>query len=191
VVAIGVGGVGLSVLMGAKLRGAIELVAVDVDPRKLARARELGLATHTVDASKDDVAEAVREITGGAGADASFDAAGAAGTLEAAIEVVRPGGRVVAIGVLDSHRKVALDPSLLMRERWLTGTFGGSIVPRHHIPRFVDLYMAGRLDLAALMQPHYPLEGIGEALDDLDAGRITRGVIRFPDSPDTPGAGRR
>ena len=179
VVAIGVGGVGLSVLMGAKLRGATTLIAVDVDERKLAKARALGLATHTVDASKDDVAAAVRDITSGAGADSSFDAAGASGTLETAVEVVRPGGTTVAIGMAGGRQPVALDPALLMRQRWVTGTFGGSIVPRHHIPEFVDLYMAGRLDLAALMQPHYPLDRIGDALADLDAGRITRGVVCF------------
>ncbi len=66
-----------------------------------------------------------------------------------------------------------------MRQRWVTGTFGGSIVPRHHIPEFVDLYMQGKLDLAGLMDAHYSLDGILDALDDLNAGRVTRGVIRF------------
>ena len=180
VVVIGVGGVGLSVLMGAKLRGATTLVAVDRVARKLEKAESMELATHCIDASRDDVVEAVREITHGRGADSAFDAVGADGTLETAVEVLRPGGTAVAIGV-SGGGTIKLDPALLMRQRWVTGTYGGSIVPRHHIPEFVDLYMTGRLDLDALMDAHYSLDQIREALDDLDGNRITRGVIHFGD----------
>ncbi len=179
VVVIGAGGVGLSVLMGARLRGATTLIAVDVKPHKLEKARELELATHTIDASSDDVVATVVELTGGRGADFGFDAVGAEGTLESTVESVRAGGTAVAIGVATAGRKFELSPSLLMRQRWLTGTFGGSIVPRHHIPEFVDLYIAGRLDLDSLMDARYSLNQIREAFDDLEHGRITRGVIGF------------
>ncbi len=179
VVVIGTGGVGLSVLMGARLRGATTLIAVDVKKNKLERARELGLATHTVDASSDDVVAAVVEFTGGRGADFGFDAVGAQGAMESVVEAVRAGGTAVAIGVADLGRKLELNPSLLMRQRWVTGTFGGSIVPRYHIPEFVDLYMAGRLDLDSLMDARYGLDQVRSALEDLEHGRITRGVIQF------------
>ena len=89
----------------------------------------------------------------------------------------------MAIGLTGGNVKVTLDPAQLLRQRWVTGTFGGSIVPRHHIPEFVDLYMAGRLDLDALMDAYYSLDRVRDALDDLDGNRITRGVIRFgPDA---------
>ena len=179
VVVIGTGGVGLSVLMGARLRGASRLIAVDVAAHKLEKARELGLATDLVDASTANVVEAVQDLTGGAGADYAFDAVGKEGTLETAIRASRPGGTIVAIGVAAAGSKVEIDIALLMRQRWITGTFGGSLMPRHHIPEFVDLYMAGRLDLDGLMDAQYSLDQEVEALSDLEKGRITRGVIHF------------
>lgn len=178
VLVIGAGGVGLSVLMGARLRGAGTLIAVDRAAHKLAKAQAMQLATHCVDASERDVVEAVRELTGGRGTDFAFDAVGAPETIECAVESLRPGGTAVVIGAGGSA-KAAIDPALLMRQRWVTGTFGGSIVPRHHIPEFVDLYMAGKLDLDALMDAHYGLDEIRKALDDLEGNRITRGVVHF------------
>jgi Zn-dependent alcohol dehydrogenase len=177
--AIGAGGVGLSALMGARLRGAAELIAVDVVPRKLEKARELGLATQTVDASAVDVAEAVRALTRGRGADLAFDAVGAPGTLEQALESVRPGGRVVVIGRASGLIEGRIDTTHLLRQKIVTGTVGGSIEPRRHIPEFVDLYMTGRLDLDGLMDTEYRLEDLAQAFEDLEAGRITRGVVRF------------
>jgi len=179
VLVVGAGGVGLSALMGARFRGATTLIAVDVVDRKLAKARELGLATHVIDASSEDVLAAVMEITHGAGVDSAFDAVGASGTFETAVMATRAGGRAVLIGIGGHGEPLSIDPSLLMRQRWVTGTFGGSIVPRQHIPEFVDLYMAGRLDLDALMDAHYELAQIGQAFEDLEAGGITRGVIQF------------
>ena len=179
VLVIGAGGVGLSVLMGAKLRGATTLIAVDVAAHKLEKAEALGLATHVVDGASTDVVKAVQDLTRGQGVDFAFDAVGASGTLENAIAAARAGGTVVAIGVAEAGRKISLDPSLLLRQRWVTGTFGGSLVPHHHIPSFVDLYMAGRLDLDGLMDAHYRLDQVEDALRDLERGRVTRGVIRF------------
>lgn len=179
VLVIGAGGVGLSVLMGARLRGATRLIAADIAQHKLEKARELGLATDVIDASREEIVPAVQELTGGRGADFAYDAVGAEGSLETAVEATRAGGTVVAIGVAAAGRRLSLDPSLLMRQRWLTGTFGGSLMPRHHIPEFVDLYLAGRLDLDGLMDAQYTLDQVGGALEDLEKGRVTRGVIRF------------
>lgn len=179
VLVIGTGGVGLSVLMGARLRGAARLIAVDVVPGKLDKARALGLATDTIDASKQDVVKAVRAITGGRGADHAFDVVGAPGTLEQAIEAIRPGGHVVVIGMTSGAVPASFTTSALLRQKTLTGTMGGSIEPRRHIPEFIDLHLAGRLDLACLMDKSYRLEDTGQALEDLEQGRVTRGVIRF------------
>ncbi len=181
VVVIGTGGVGLSVLMGAKLRGAAKLIAVDVNPTKLEKALAMGLATETIDASQQDVVSVVRSLTDGRGADHAFDVVGSAGTLEQAVEAVRPGGHVVLIGLAAAEVGTELQTSALLRQKTLTGTMGGSIEPRRHIPEFVDLFLAGRLDLAGLMDKSYRLEEIGQALEDLEEGRVTRGVICFDD----------
>jgi Zn-dependent alcohol dehydrogenase len=179
VLVIGAGGVGLSALLGARLRGAGRLIAADVEPRKLARARELGLAEHTIDARSEPVAARVRELCSGRGADRAYDAVGAPGTLETALEALRPGGTAVAIGLSESSLTATFPIRSFLRQRWLTGTFGGSIAPRRDIPTFVDLHVSGRFDLGALMDREYELDDIARAFDDLEHGRVTRGVIRF------------
>src|SRR6185503_4645059 len=98
VVVIGAGGVGLSTLLGARLRGAALRIAVDVVPRKLEKALATGIATHAIDSSREPLVDAVRALTHGRGADAAFDAVGAPGTLELALEATRPGGTCVVIG---------------------------------------------------------------------------------------------
>jgi Zn-dependent alcohol dehydrogenase len=194
VLVVGAGGVGLSVLMGARLRGAALRIAADVVPRKLEKALASGLATHGVDASRaqraegerspldlsrEPLVERVRALTDGRGADHAFDAVGAPGTLELALEATRPGGTCVVIGHARGVVTATIDTTRLLRQRWLTGTFGGSIVAKRDIPHFVDLYMDGRLDLDALFDAEYPLDDVAKALADLEAGRVTRPVIRF------------
>jgi len=178
VLVIGAGGVGLSTLMGAKLRGATMLIAADVAPAKLAKAQELELATHVIDSGANDVVEAVRALTGGRGADYAFDAAGVPGTIEQAIEGIRPGGMAVVIG-RSGDIQLEIPTTQILRHKTVTGTFGGSIHPKRHIPEFVDLYLQGRLDLDRLMDAQYSLDQITTALDDLRHGRVTRGVIVF------------
>jgi len=178
VVVIGAGGVGLSTLMGARLCGAVRRIAVDILPSKLEKAQALGLATDVIDASQTDVPEAIRRLTGGRGADYSFDAVGATGALRQAIESIRPGGKTVAIGMVGADHFEIPTPQI-MRHKWVTGTFGGSIQPARHIPEFVDLYLRGQLDLDGLMDTTYSLDQIETAFSDLHAGRVTRGVIRF------------
>ncbi|TMA31624.1 MAG: zinc-binding dehydrogenase [Deltaproteobacteria bacterium] len=120
----------------------------------------------------------IRRLTGGRGADYAFDAVGAPGTLELALEATRPGGTCVVIGHARGVITATIDTTRLLRQRWLTGTFGGSIVAKRDIPEFVDLYLAGLLDLDALMDAEYRLDGVASALADLEAGRVTRPVIR-------------
>lgn len=179
VLVIGAGGVGLATLMGARLRGAGLLVAADLVPSRLERARALGLADHTLDPRHEPLAERVRALCGGRGADFAFDAAGAKGTLEAAVDALRPGGTAVAIGIADARMTATIPTRSLLRQRWVTGTFGGSIAPRRDIPAFVDLYLEGRLDLGALVDAWYRLDELPRAFDDLAEGRVTRGAIRF------------
>jgi Zn-dependent alcohol dehydrogenase len=177
VVVIGAGGVGLATMMGAQVSGATRIIAIDLAEHKLARARDLGLATDTVCGSGPEVAEAVRGLTGGRGADYGFDAVGANGTLETALQSVRPGGLAVAIGVMDATVTATVDLFGFLMHKRLTGTYAGSIVPQRDIPMFVDLYMQGRLPLDALTDATYALDELPKALSQLAANEITKGVV--------------
>ncbi len=175
VVVIGVGGVGLSAVMGAKSVGASPIIAVDVLDEKLTLAEELG-ATHTINSTTQDITDQVMSITGW-GADFAFDAVGAKGTLESAFAAVHTGGDVVAIGLTDVTATVTVDVFGLLFQKRLTGTFGGSIDPQVDIPATVDAYMNGSIPLDRLVSAKYSLEDAARAFDDMAAGRIARGVI--------------
>jgi Zn-dependent alcohol dehydrogenase len=163
--------------MGARFRGATTVIAVDKVARKARKAVELGFATHAIDASANDVVKAVQDLTRGRGADYGFDAVGVPGTLEQAIAATRPGATVVVIGRALGSVVLQLETTALLRHRTLTGTFGGSIHPRRHLPEFVELCMQGRLNLAGILDTRYTLDEAPRALDDLHHGRVTRGVI--------------
>jgi Zn-dependent alcohol dehydrogenase len=177
VVVVGSGGVGLSTMLGARFKGSTTVIAVDVVARKAERAVELGIATHAVDASTTDPVGAVLELTGGRGADYGFDAIGVIGTLDQVVAATRPGGTCVVIGRSLAQVPVTFDTTVLLRQRSITGTYGGSVHPRRHLPEFVDLYMEGLLDIGKVLDARYSLDEAAQALDDLHHGRNTRGVI--------------
>ncbi|MFZ2176542.1 MAG: alcohol dehydrogenase catalytic domain-containing protein [Rhodococcus sp. (in: high G+C Gram-positive bacteria)] len=177
VVVIGAGGVGLATMMGARAMGATDVIAVDLAEHKLVRARELGLASHTISASGADAVDAIRDLTDGRGADYGFDAVGAQGTLETALQAVRPGGLAVAIGVMDASVTATFDLFGFLMQKRLTGTYAGSILPQRDIPAFVDLYMDGRLPLDSVIDATYSLDQVPKALDQLAANEITKGVV--------------
>jgi Zn-dependent alcohol dehydrogenase len=181
VVVVGSGGVGLATMMGARFRGATTVVAVDVLQHKIDKALELGVATHGIDSTQRDPVAAVHELTEGRGADYGFDAVGVNGTLDVAVAATRPGATCVVIGRSLGQVEITLDTSALLRQRILTGTFGGSIHPRRHIPGFVELVMQGRLPLDRILDTRYTLDEAPKALDDLHHGRVTRGVIVMGD----------
>jgi len=177
VVVIGVGGVGLSSMMGAKAAGACPIIAVDLVDEKLEFAKQFG-ATHAINSTSQDVAAEVLDITGW-GADYAFDAVGAKGTLEMAFAAVRAGGEVVAIGLADVTATVTVDIFSLLMQKRLTGTFGGSINPQVDIPATVDSFMQGALPLDRLVSKKYALDEAYAAFSDMAAGRIARGIIVF------------
>jgi len=181
VVVLGSGGVGLSTMMGARFRGATTVVAVDTVARKVDKALSLGVATHGVDASAADPVAAVLELTGGRGADYGFDAVGMPGTLDQVVAATRPGAMCVVIGRSLGAVTITLDTTVLLRQRVITGTYGGSIHPRRHLPELVDLCMQGRLEIGGILDTRYRLDDAPQALDDLHHGRITRGVIVIDD----------
>lgn len=177
VAVFGVGGVGLSVVLGARLGGARLIVAVDVVERKLREAAALG-ATHGVDARREDPVAAIAALTAGMGVDYAIEAAGRRETMEAALRAVRaPGGLCVLAGNLPHGERISLDPFDLIRGRRLTGTWGGETDPDRDLPRYVNAYVRGDLPLGRLITHEYPLGQINAALADLEAGRLGRALI--------------
>jgi S-(hydroxymethyl)glutathione dehydrogenase / alcohol dehydrogenase len=178
-VVFGAGGVGLSAVLGCRLAGARSIVAVD--PVAFKRETALGLgATHAVDPAGEDIADLLRELTDGRGADYAFDTAGAPGVVAQAYEAVRRGGTVVAVGIPPVGATADLPaPSLPREEKVVTGSFYGSCRPAVDMPLVIDLYMEGRLDLAALVSRTFALEQINEAFAAMNAGEVARGVIAF------------
>jgi alcohol dehydrogenase len=175
-VVFGLGGVGLSALLGAALVGAHPLVAVDVVPEKLSLALSLG-ATHAIDARGNDVVEQVREVTGG-GAAYAFETVGSAAVLAQAYAATRRGGTTVTVGLPHPSQLLSIPAvSLVAEERTLKGSYLGSAIPSRDIPRYIGLYQAGRLPVDRLLTSTVRLESLNEAFDTLAAGASIRQVL--------------
>jgi len=176
VAVFGLGGVGLSAVMGARVCGAHPIVAVDVVPWKLQLARELG-ATHTVDARQPDLVEAVRDATGG-GAEFAFECAGSEQVLRQAYEATARGGVTVTVGLPHPSRLLSLPAvSLTVEERTLRGSYMGSAVPRRDIPRLIHLWQAGLLPVERLATRELRLQDINAGFDALAEGQVARQLV--------------
>ena len=173
---IGLGGVGLAALLGARRLGAHPLVAVDLHADKLALARTLG-ATHTFCAADADCAESVREATGG-GVEYAFEMAGSVAALDLAWRITRRGGTTVSAGLSHPDRRWSLPHlQLVAEERTLKGSYLGSCVPSRDIPRYIDWYRRGELPVDRLLGERLGLEGLNAAFDRLASGHALRQVV--------------
>ncbi len=173
---IGCGGVGLSCIQGARLAGAARIVACDVNADKLAVARRLG-ATDAVDASSGDPVAALRG-TVPEGLDYVFDAIGKIETTEQAIAALGLGGAAVVVGLPPTGMTARFDPLVLAEaNQRILGSNYGSVDPQRDIPRLVDSYMSGELDLDSLVSARRPLDDAARALDDLAAGTALRTIL--------------
>jgi alcohol dehydrogenase len=178
VAVFGLGGVGLSAVMGARLAGAHPIIAVDLLKDKLGAARTAG-ATHTVDASTADPVQAIRDLTAG-GAHYAFESVGSEQALMQAYRATRRGGVTVSMG-LPAASKLFSAPAmqLVTEERTIKGSFMGSAVPGRDIPRFIALCQAGSLPVDLLLSRSIPLDMINEGFDALAEGRAVRQLLRF------------
>jgi Zn-dependent alcohol dehydrogenase len=176
---LGLGGVGLAALVGARAAGANPLVAVDVLQGKLDLARELG-ATHTVLAGPGvDVAAAIREASGG-GVHYAIETVGHEQVLMQAYAATRRGGTTITVGLPHPSKQFSVPAvSLVAEERTVKGSYMGSCVPSRDIPRFVALYRAGLLPVDRLLTHTLKLEDINEAFDRLKSGEAVRQVVLF------------
>jgi S-(hydroxymethyl)glutathione dehydrogenase/alcohol dehydrogenase len=178
VAVIGAGGVGLNVIQGAVLAGGGPIIAIDRRPAPLALARRFG-ATDTIESSPGNAA-AVRDLTGGRGADVVFDTVGTPDTIADALACARKGGSVVLTGLarMDSHASLATFP-FVMQEKRLIGSVYGSGDPVQDIVRLVGWYQEGRLKLRELVSRTYVLGAINDALSALASSEGARGIIRW------------
>ncbi|WAH37854.1 zinc-dependent alcohol dehydrogenase family protein [Alicyclobacillus dauci] len=178
VAVIGLGGVGLSALLGAKVTGARRIVAVDVNPTKLEFAMELG-ATDTFDARDPEVVQKIRSATD-VGVEYAFETAGAVPAMQTAYGITRRGCTTVTTGLPDpSHLFSFPQVTLTAEERTIKGSYVGSCVPARDIPRYIDLYKQGRLPVDRLLTDRLSLDEINEGFDRLDRGEASRLIVTF------------
>jgi S-(hydroxymethyl)glutathione dehydrogenase/alcohol dehydrogenase len=176
VAVIGCGGVGLSVVMGARLAGAGRIIAMDLRAPKLALARKLG-ATDVIDVSAADAVTALHGLVP-EGADYAFDAIGLTRTTEQAIAMLGLGGAAVVVGLPPAGARASFEPlTLAEADQRILGSNYGSIRPAVDIPALVDRYLDGELNLDALVSSRRPLAEASASLDDLEAGHALRTLL--------------
>ncbi|GAA0535317.1 oxidoreductase [Saccharopolyspora subtropica] len=178
VAVIGCGGVGDAAIAGAELAGASTIVAVDRDPRKLDKAREFG-ATHVVDARETDVVAAIRECTGGFGADVVIDAVGRPETWKQAFEARDLAGTVVLVGVPTPDM---MAPELPLIEYFARGgalksSWYGDCLPSRDFPALIDLHLQGRLPLEKFVTEEISLDSVEAAFEKMHRGDVLRSVV--------------
>lgn len=175
---VGLGGVGLSALLGAKAAGANPLIAVDVQDSKLELARSLG-ATATVNARDPDAVAQIRELTRG-GVDFAFEFAGSVPAMELAYGATRRGGTTVTAGLPHPNDRWPLQQlSLTAEERTVKGSYIGSCIPARDVPRYLGLYRSGALPVDRLIGRKLALEDINAGFDSLATGSSLRDLIVF------------
>jgi S-(hydroxymethyl)glutathione dehydrogenase/alcohol dehydrogenase len=179
VAVFGCGGVGLAVIQGARIAGAERIIAVDLAANKLDMALKFG-ATDTVDSSGQDASAKVRELTGGFGADYTFEAIGVPAVIETAYRATRRGGTLTVVGVGRFSDKVGFNALLLSLEgKTICGCMYGSVNPREDFPKLLHLFERGKLDLEGMVTRTYTIDQAPQAFADMQAGLNARGVIVF------------
>ncbi|MGB3331535.1 MAG: zinc-binding dehydrogenase, partial [Mycobacterium sp.] len=171
VAVVGLGGVGMAAVLTALAHDGVQVIAIDRLPDKLAAATALGAhLTYTPQQALD----------GGVRAPVVIEAAGHPAALEVAIDLTAPGGRTITVGLPPPDARISVSPlGLVAQGRSLIGSYLGSAVPARDIPRFVELWRAGRLPVEHLVSATVPLEQINEAMDSLADGAAVRQIITF------------
>ncbi|PWA04987.1 alcohol dehydrogenase [Pueribacillus theae] len=178
VAVVGLGGVGLSALLGAVAAGASRVVAVDINESKLKMAKELG-ATDTFLSKDPDVVNVIREQTGG-GLDYTFETAGAVPAMEVAYGITKRGGTTITTGLPHPEHHFSFPyVTLTAEERTIKGSYVGSCVPKRDIPRFIDLFKQDRLAVDKLVADYITLDEINEGFDKLAKGEYSRIIIKM------------
>ncbi len=177
IVVYGSGGVGLSAIMGAKMAGAGNIIAVSRSDQKLAAAKALG-ADFVVKSGVEDPVARVKELTGG-GADYAVEAAGKAEVMMQAFGSIRNGGKLVVAGMAPLAEMLTVAPFEFLLGKSITGTVQGDIVHSVDVPRFVDMYMQGKIPLDKMISHTFKLSQVNEAYTALDKSEVIRSVVKI------------
>ena len=178
VAVFGCGGVGLSVIQGARLLNATKIIAVDIFDHKLEFAYKFG-ATDVVNSREVDPVEAIKELTGG-GVDMAFDSFGSAQTVNNSVMALRKAGTAVMIGLGPVGDTAPIDMvDFLRNQKSLLSSYYGAASPHETFDKLIDFYLKGLLDVESLITRTYPLEEINEGFDALARGEDGRGIIVF------------
>ena len=178
VMVIGCGAVGLSAVQGARLAGAADIIACDIDDEKLKLAARMG-ATACVNAKTEDAIALARSRTSGRGADAVIEAAGSAAAFRLSVEAVRPGGEVIWLGKIDVDKDVAFRWGALMQEKRIRRSSYGDARPARDFPLLARAYLEGRLMLDELITQRIRLDAINAGFAALKRGEAIRSVVVF------------
>ena len=179
VAVFGCGGVGLNAIQGAVIAGAERVIAIDTMEAKLGMAKQFGATDTLLAREGEDVAKALKKMTGG-GPDYAFECVGAGALAEAAYRAIRRGGQAVIVGVARPTDAMSFKPmTMVFEEKTLQGSYFGSCVPRVDFPRMLHLYMGGKLKLDELITRRYSIDEAPQAFADLASGKNARGVIVF------------
>jgi S-(hydroxymethyl)mycothiol dehydrogenase len=177
VAVFGCGGVGNAAIEGARLAGAKTIIAVDIDDQKLEWAKGFG-ATHTVNSSKVDAVETIRELTDGNGVDVAIEAIGLPQTYEQAFYARDLAGTVVLVGVPNPEMKIELPfIEIFGRGGSLKSSWYGDCLPSRDFPMLIDLYLQGRLNLEGFVSETISLDAVEEAFHKMEAGEVLRSVV--------------
>jgi S-(hydroxymethyl)glutathione dehydrogenase/alcohol dehydrogenase len=177
VLVMGLGGIGISVVQGARLAGASRIIVSDPVEERRNAAAHFG-ATDVLDPTSDDVVTASYELTGGIGVDYAFDAAGHASLLDAGLRATRRGGTTVGVGAPAADQMLTFSAiGHVVQEKKLLGCLFGSSNPHREVPRLLSLWRRGALDLESMISYRRPLTEINEGFDDMRAGRGIRTVL--------------
>ncbi len=177
VAVVGCGGVGQSVVQGARIAGAARIIAID--PVELKRSVAAGMgATDTVDPTATDAIEAVRSLTGGRGADYAFEVAGVEATLGQAFELTRRGGTLVLVSVQAPTTPIPWSAfDMFLQEKKVLGCFYGAAELQTDVPRLIALIETGRLDVGSMVSRRLTLDQVNEGLEAMEKGEVIRSVI--------------
>jgi S-(hydroxymethyl)glutathione dehydrogenase/alcohol dehydrogenase len=179
VVVFGLGGIGLNVVQGARMAGADKIIGVDVNPAKVELARKFGMTDFVNPKEAANTVEAIVDLTGG-GADYSFECIGNVDTMRAALECCHKGwGESVIIGVAGAGQEISTRPFQLVTGRVWRGTAFGGARGRTDVPKIVDWYMDGRINIDDLITHTMALDEINSAFDLMHEGESIRSVVLY------------
>ena len=180
VAVVGCGGVGLNVIQGARIAGAGEIIAIDMNETKLQMAKEFG-ATATVNASQTDPVSQVMAMTGERGADVALEVIGLQQTIDQTITMTRRGGQAILVGVprMDVMLNLPAFFGVVLAEKTIKGCWYGSSNVQKDVPKLIKLYKSGELKLDELISRTIKLDEVNEAFDTMKTGEVARSVISY------------